>query len=300
MRTGAVKRKTKETDVEVAVDLDGTGASDDRDRHRLPRPHARSAGAALAHRHHGQGQGRPAHRPPPHHRGRRHRARPGGEAGARRHEGHHPLRRRAPADGRGADARRDRHFGRPFLVFKAEFVPRQGRRLRHRAGAGMVPGLRHERRRDAARRDASTAPTTTISPNPASRAWRGRCARRSPSIRAPPTRCRRPRARWAAERVADVSMRAYGDGKFWNECSCRLHRARTAARDGEAPARSGALRRSCATASHVWAFLFAPLWLLWHRLWLALVLYVVVRCGRRRGSALLGASRVGAWSSSRC
>lgn len=27
MRTGAVKRKTKETDVEVAVDLDGTGAS---------------------------------------------------------------------------------------------------------------------------------------------------------------------------------------------------------------------------------------------------------------------------------
>ena len=27
MRTGAVKRKTKETDIEVAVDLDGTGAS---------------------------------------------------------------------------------------------------------------------------------------------------------------------------------------------------------------------------------------------------------------------------------
>ena len=27
MRTGAVKRKTKETDVEVAIDLDGTGAS---------------------------------------------------------------------------------------------------------------------------------------------------------------------------------------------------------------------------------------------------------------------------------
>jgi len=27
---------------------------------------------------------------------------------------------------------------------------------------------------------------------------------------------------------------------------------------------------------HFWAFLLAPLWLLWHRLWLALVLWVVV------------------------
>ena len=110
-RKASIKRATKETDIEVAVDLDGKGASNDRDRHRLLRPHARSAGAPLAHRHHREGQGRPAHRPPPHHRGCRHRARPGGEAGARRHEGHHPLRRRARADGRGADPGRHRHFG---------------------------------------------------------------------------------------------------------------------------------------------------------------------------------------------
>ena len=35
--------------------------------------------------------------------------------------------------------------GRPFLVFKAEFV-RDKVGLRHRAGAGMVSGFRHERR----------------------------------------------------------------------------------------------------------------------------------------------------------
>ena len=37
--------------------------------------------------------------------------------------------------------------GRPFLVFKVDFRARQDGHLRHRAGAGMVSGLRHERRR---------------------------------------------------------------------------------------------------------------------------------------------------------
>ena len=194
-----MKRKTKETDVEVEVDLDGHRPFVGRDRHRLPRPHARSAGAALAHRHHGQGQGRPAHRSPPHHRGCRHRARPGGEAGARRHEGHHPLCRCARADGRGADARRDRHFRAAVSGVQGRVRARQGRHLRHRTGAGMVPGFRHEFRHHAARRDACTAPTTTISPSPASRAWRARCARRWRSIRAPRTRCRPPRARSAGK-----------------------------------------------------------------------------------------------------
>ena len=196
----AVKRKTKETDIEVAVDLDGTGVVG-RDRHRLPRPHARSAGAPLAHRHHGQGQGRPAHRPPPHHRGRRHRARPGGQAGARRHEGHHPLRRRARADGRGADARRASTCpGRPFLVFKVEFA-------RDKVGAfdtelvqewfqafAMNAGItlhvetlvRHQR----------SSYCRVLLQGPGAGAARG--GRRS--IRAPQARCRRPRARWAVER----------------------------------------------------------------------------------------------------
>ena len=44
--------------------------------------------------------------------------------------------------------------GRPFLVFKAEFVRDKVGDLRHRAGAGMVPGLCDERRRDTACDDA--------------------------------------------------------------------------------------------------------------------------------------------------
>ena len=30
---------------------------------------------------------------------------------------------------------------------------------------------------------------------------------------------------------------------------------------------------------HFWAFLFGPLWLIWHRLWLALVAYIVIIAG---------------------
>ena len=43
--------------------------------------------------------------------------------------------------------------GRPFLVFKARIFPRQGRRIRYRTGAGVVPGLRDECRHDLACRD---------------------------------------------------------------------------------------------------------------------------------------------------
>lgn len=41
---------------------------------------------------------------------------------------------------------------------------------------------------------------------------------------------------------------------------------------------------------HVWAMLFGPLWLLWHRLWLALLGYLVVAVGLSVVLALLGAS----------
>ena len=50
-----------------------------------------------------------------------------------------------------------------------------------------------------------------------------------------------------------------------------------------------------------WAFLFAPLWMLWHRLWL--VLLALRRCARRRcrsRCAALGASSGSAGSSSAC
>jgi hypothetical protein len=41
---------------------------------------------------------------------------------------------------------------------------------------------------------------------------------------------------------------------------------------------------------HGWAFLLAPLWLIAHRLWLALALYVLVSAVVATGLALLGAS----------
>jgi hypothetical protein len=39
----------------------------------------------------------------------------------------------------------------------------------------------------------------------------------------------------------------------------------------------------------MWAFLFAPVWMIWRRLWLALLLYVVVMAGLQIGLWALGA-----------
>ena len=41
----------------------------------------------------------------------------------------------------------------------------------------------------------------------------------------------------------------------------------------------------------VWAFVLAPLWMLWHRMWLVLVGYVVVSVGLDAAMVFLGASR---------
>ena len=40
---------------------------------------------------------------------------------------------------------------------------------------------------------------------------------------------------------------------------------------------------------HVWAALFAPVWLAWHRLWLALIGWIVVVVALDVGMAVLGA-----------
>lgn len=40
----------------------------------------------------------------------------------------------------------------------------------------------------------------------------------------------------------------------------------------------------------VWAFLFTPLWMLWHRMWLVLVGYVVVSAGLETAMVAFGAS----------
>ena len=111
MRKGSVKRTTKETDVAVTVDLDGTGAStiatgigfldhmlDLLARHSRIDMTVKAKGDLHIDQHHttedvGIALGQAV------------------QAGARRHEGHHPLRRRAHADGRGAHAGGARHLG---------------------------------------------------------------------------------------------------------------------------------------------------------------------------------------------
>src|ERR1700716_1423455 len=97
------------------------------------------------------------------------------------------------------------------------------------------------------------ARTATISPNPASRVWRGRCARRSRSIRATPAKCHPPRVSSAA----DIYRRRTTMAVY------TVHAPQgpdSAVRDGTdkfAFVRDGFF---------VWAFLLGPVWLAWHRL----------------------------------
>ena len=81
------------------------------------------------------------------------------------------------ADGRDADPRRARHLraarswsGRP------SFTPAAARRDGHRAVRALVPPLRAGRRDHAARRDCSTARTTTISSRACFKGSPARCA----------------------------------------------------------------------------------------------------------------------------
>ena len=155
MRKGAVKRTTKETDVEVAIDLDGTGAIVDRStgigfldhmldllaRHsRIDMTVKAKGDLHIDHHHTTEDVGIAL--------GQAVKQALGDMKGITRYADVH-----VPMDEALTRVAID-ISGRPFLVFKAEFVPRQGRHFRYRAGAGMVPGLRHEQRRDAARRDA--------------------------------------------------------------------------------------------------------------------------------------------------
>ena len=154
MRKGAVKRTTKETDVEVAVDLDGTGASsvatgigfldhmlDLLARHSRIDITVKAKGDLHIDQHHttedvGIALGQAV--------------------------------KQALGDMKGITRYADVHLpmdealtrvaidisGRPFLVFKVEFVRAKIGAVRYRAGAGMVSGFRHELRRHTARRHA--------------------------------------------------------------------------------------------------------------------------------------------------
>ena len=255
MRKATVKRNTKETDVEVAVDLDGTGASsiatgigfldhmlDLLARHsRIDITVKAKGDLHIDHHHTTEDVGIAL--------GQAVKQALGDMKGITRYaDVHLPM---------------DEALTRVAIDISGPAVPgvqgrvraRQGRHLRHRAGAGVVPGVRDECRRHAARRDALRQQRPSYRRILLQRIWRGRCAPRSRSIRARPARCRRPRARSAgrafirgratnAERRAQVTRRRQHG---------RLHRARAAAEEERDRARCRSASCSCATASTFWA-----------------------------------------------
>src|SRR5258707_620448 len=121
------------------------------------------------------------------------------------------------------------------------------------------------------------ARTAITSPNPVSRVWRGRCARRWRSTRAPRAKGHPPRVSSAAESLSPrrrVTMPIY-----------TVHE----------PVRTemGSVAVECepfdSDGFHFWAAVFGPLWLVWHRLWLALTGWIIVALAINVGMAGLGA-----------
>src|ERR1700753_1146149 len=103
---------------------------------------------------------------------------------------------------------------------------------------------------------------TTISPSPASRAWRGRCGWRLPSTHARRARCHRPRVSAAADPVwAENIMPVY-----------TVHAPVANSMDFRATDRFAFVR----DGFHVWAAVLGVAWLAWHRLWLPLLGWIVV------------------------
>ena len=47
---------------------------------------------------------------------------------------------------------------------------------------------------------------------------------------------------------------------------------------------------------HFWAFVFGPLWLIWNRLWLATIGWIIVTVALQLGLTALGAGRLVTWS----
>src|SRR4051812_28041644 len=108
----------------------------------------------------------------------------------------------------------------------------------------------------------STARTTTTSPRAASKAWRGPCVPRSQLIRSCLSRCLQPRGASAAEIRREVEVRTMA--VFTVHLPRRLD-------DPAAVERVKFVREGFSWA----AFFFGPLWLLFHRLWLTFLLWVV-------------------------
>ena len=195
MRKGAVKRKTKETDVEIEIDLDGAGRAsiatgigfldhmlDLLARHsRIDITVKAKGDLHIDHHHTTEDVGIAL--------GQAVKQALGDMKGITRYADVH-----VPMDEALTRVAID-ISGRPFLVFKAEFVrDKVGtfdtelvqewfQAFAMNAGITFMP-------------KCCTAPTTIISPSPALRVWRARCGRPWPLTRALKTKCRPRRVRW--------------------------------------------------------------------------------------------------------
>src|SRR3954471_12152873 len=123
------------------------------------------------------------------------------------------------------------------------------------------------------------ARTAIISPSPASRVWPGRCVRRLRSIRETRAKCLPLRVSSAADLSSSrrrVSMPVY------TVHAPVAYDADLAATDKFVFVRDG---------FHFWAAVFSVIWLIWNRLWLALIGWVVLTLAIAFGMNALGAGR---------
>ena len=173
--------RRKETSIEVSIDLDGTG------RHRRARPASRSTTtcstssvATAASISPCSADGRPAHRHPPHGRGRGDHARRGVRRGARR-QGAASAASPAgciPLDEALVEVALDLS-GRPFVAWDVplpECLPLGNPAFDPQLAEHAVSSFATERRHHAARQAAGAGATCTTSSRPRSRAWPAACA----------------------------------------------------------------------------------------------------------------------------
>ena len=206
--TATVSRKTARDGHHGRAAARRVGRGPDRDRHAVLRPPARLVHAPRAVRPARARQGRPAGRPAPHGRGRRHRARPDAAQGDRRRRGPAPLRLGAHPDGGRADPRRPRPVEPALPRLPGRAAARLGRRTSTRRWSRTSCTRSARTAASTCTSSAPTGTTCTTSSRASSRAWAARSTRRRPSTRASAARSR-PRARCdaRAERVVARRLR---------------------------------------------------------------------------------------------
>src|SRR5262249_38080429 len=118
-----------------------------------------------------------------------------------------------------------------------------------------------------------------ILPNPASRVWRGRCGPLSRSIRGRPAKYHPPRV----SSEADLSS-----AEFLAMPVYTVHAPTAHAADFRATSKFAFVR----DGFHFWAMVLGPLWLVWKRLWLALLGWLVLVVGLEVALASFGGGRL--------